>query len=210
MNQSNIIQIIAFLLLFAQGCKANSKDDPKKSVNKEQGNVIRRTSVDLTGSIFLKEKRIIEKKLGLNSIENGFEDLQIRIWKGFSQTDYLQLKVFSNNGKTWSAQLYNLVLHYDKNFDSVVAVTNEVVTKTPRTGWKFFTDSLFKLDILNLPDDSKIPNYNISSDSDLLTVEIAKGNSYRFYSYADIETLSKSIEEARKMEQILKLIQDEF
>ena len=212
MKRSIIIQLTSWLLiLLIQACNGQPKEEAKEVLNQERNNTtIKSIPLSKRDTSFSKIKKSIENKLGISSIESGFKDLQIRIWKGFAHTDYVQLKVFTKIDTSLSAQLYNLFLHYDKNFDSVVAVTKEVVTKQPRTGWVFFTDSLLKLDILNLPDDSEIPNYNVSMDADAVTVEVASGNKYRVYSYSDVESLSKTIEQAKKMAQILKLIQDEF
>lgn len=197
MKNNYVIQlVISLLLFFVVACK----DQP----------VVKDIPLSLRDSSYREMKRNYEDKMGLSSLENGFRDLQIRILRGYTFTDSGDLILLTKVDKKWSAQLYKLVFQYDKNFDSIVAVNKRIVTKEPKSGWQFFTDSLMKLEILTLPDFSTIPGYYLSTDSDGPTVEIATSDEYRIYGYPDFESHVEKKIEARKMYEILKLIESEL
>lgn len=196
-----------------QSCFGQSRFDKKSNAyNYKETSFDKDIPPNKWDTSYFKIKKGIESNLGIGSIENGSKDLQIRIWRGFPHTDFMQLSIFSKRDNNWSAYLYNLVLHYNRDFDSIIAITKDLVEKPPCSGWDSFADSLFKLDVLYLPDDSKIENYhdNLSMDSETITIEIATENNYRIYSYADVKNSSHKTKNAKKVLQILELIQKEF
>jgi hypothetical protein len=209
---SKVLLILCLFVLFVQACNEGTDGDKGKPnpIATLQDTVIKDIPLNIRDSAYRQMQRNTESKIGLSSLEGGFKDLQIRIWRGYSQTDFIDLILFTKVNDKWSARLHNLVLHYDKNFDSVVAITKKVVTKEPKSGWQFFTDSLIKLKILDLPDYSTLPDYYVSADSDGVTVEVATVDKYRTYSYPDFESYISKKTEAKKMYQILKLIENEF
>jgi hypothetical protein len=46
----------------------------------------------------------LNNALGLNTLENGFDGLQIRIWRGYIVKDTGQLFILTNKNSKWSAE----------------------------------------------------------------------------------------------------------
>lgn len=204
--KSRFLWFLFCVFVFFQACQGQIKNkDQIKDLNAIEG--IRKSREDTD---FVKHKQEVESKLGLSSIEDGFDGLQIRIWKGFANPDSLKLIIFSKSDDGWSARFYTLVLHYNNSFDSIKDVTRNIKIKEPRSGWNIFIDSLLKLKILELPDYSEVPSYTLSMDSEAIRVEVAADKKYRFYSYLDIESQNEVISEATNMRKILELIEEEF
>jgi hypothetical protein len=197
MVNNNIIKLAISLLLFSVTACKNMP-------------VVKDIPLSMRDSSYREMKRNYEDKMGLSSLETGFRDLQIRILRGYTFTDSADLILLTKVNAKWSAQLYKLVFQYDKNFDSIVAVNKRLVIKEPKSGWQFFIDTLMKLDILTLPDFSTIPGYYLNTDSDGPTIEVATVDEYRIYGYPNFESHVEKKIEAKKMYEILKLIEIEL
>jgi hypothetical protein len=184
-----------------------------------QNHVIGKTADTITKDIphdtkgnplrFYHKKAEMEKKVELTPLENGFDSLQIRIWYGVALRDSLQLLILKKSDSKWSAELYSLRLNYDKNRDSLVSVTKSVEIKQPVSGWENLADSLAKLDIYTLPDAHEISSYSEGNDGYGVTVEFATKRRYRIYNYPSFNEQT-GVNESRKVEQIIELIEKDF
>ena len=152
----------------------------------------------------------MERHLGLNTLENGFDSIQIRIWYGYAFIDTSQLVILKNNKKEWVAELVTFKYHTDNRIDSVNAIDKTSVKSQPKSGWSNFINKLFSLKITELPDFSKVKNYQDMMDGDDVIVEISTVNSYRIFSYKEPRHFKERIPEAKSMEMILELVEDEF
>lgn len=152
-----------------------------------------------------------QELLGIDSIENGYQDLQIRIWvsSGLRSTDTTQLFIFKKHNSNITGELYFYTMSV--TIDSEPFNINKNIIKIhPKSGWAVFMDSLQNSGIYTLPDDSKLKGYVFSADGYGIRVEIATKNTYRIYSYADYDNNIDAFVEARKILQLLKLLQKEF
>ncbi len=201
---------IAFFLMIYIFCSCNTpsrghlKDKTVDTIAKDPTN---NSGGNLKG--FYLEKLKMEKMIGLDPMESGFDSLQIRIWYGVALMDKLQLLVLKKSNSKWSAQFYSLRLQYDKHRDSLVSVTKNMETKEPVSGWERFVDDLFKLDILILPDSRNIKGYEYCNDGDGATFEISTIKNSRMYSYPCFDD-QVGIEQAKNVEKIMKLLENEF
>lgn len=148
--------------------------------------------------------------LQFENLENGFHDLQIRLRFGYSRKDTSQFVIFKKINSKWSALLINADYVLNFNQDSVIRINKDQRIKEPKSGWPIFEKKIIDLGILNLPDETKIQNYPQYADGDVLTVEIATPNLYRLYSYSEPLSSSKSIKEAKAIEEFLVFIDEEF
>jgi hypothetical protein len=151
-----------------------------------------------------------ERKAGFTSLENGFDSLQIRIWYGYTLSNKEQVIILKNTNSNWSAELYTLTSYYDTAKNAITSVTKSVQHGYPVSGWKAFIKKLLALKILTLPDYEQIPDYHLGTDACGVTVQIATSNKYRIYSYAEPMNHIDDAWQAKNMEQIMELIEDEL
>ena len=211
-----LLFIFNFQLVFFYACNSCNKNG---STEIKKGNssfledtLIKKLPKDKNGNIanfyFLKDKA--EHRAGFNTLEKGFDSLCIRIWYGYTFSDTEQVVEIKCTKSLWTATLSNLFFFYAPNSDSIISIKKSFISNTPKSGWKFFIDSLYALDILNLPNYEGIPNYNVPSDASAVNVQIATKNNYQLYQFASPIVNIKRIEDALKMEKIMDLIEEEL
>lgn len=149
--------------------------------------------------------------MGLESLENGFDSIQIRLWYGYGYPDTAQLVILTKaKNKEWKAELIDMIYDLDSLDHSLLSISHKKVIGTPNKGWKNFTNALFRCDIISLPDCYKIRGYHGSMGGRSLIVEIGRCRSYRIYSYSNPASMASYFDEAEKLERALKLIETEF
>jgi hypothetical protein len=149
----------------------------------------------------------IRDSLKLDSIDSGYDSLQIRIWTNVNHVQ--KVLVIKNNKGSWTASLINFGAVLDKYMDSVVGFRKDVSTVAPKSTWPEVTTRFFNDHILTLPDDGKLAGYEHSMDGWHVTVEVATVEKYRIYYYHDPE-MNQGIPEAKSVMNILDLIKNEF
>jgi hypothetical protein len=159
-------------------------------------------------NIFYKLAKAKEKQLGLDSIENGFNNLQVRIWYDFSLVRNRKLIVITNRDTNWNAILYDLQVDWDGRKETILS--KNVKQLSPKSGWAFFSKELLALDIVTLPDQDDIKEYYGGKDGRTYNVEVATKNQYRFYGYWEPQEYRDRFWQARKMIDFLKLIEMEL
>jgi hypothetical protein len=159
---------------------------------------------------YYKNKSGVENKIGLSNLENGFDSLQIRVWYAYASCDTSQLFLLKRKEGKWAAELYTLIYRLNESDGSLMSIDKEVLIKTPKSGWQSFTGKIVELGIASLPDSKKIAGYPDFADGNSIIVEVSSGFKYRIYSYKEPSKVMDEINEARKIEEILKLIESEF
>ena len=144
---------------------------------------------------------------GLDSLESGFPTLELRIWFEYSDGVDRHLIVIKKL-EHWIAECYTYAFQV-KN-DSVVVSKKNIWYPIPKTGWNKFIDSLKTLGILDLPDQSKIPGMFYHYNENNVQIEVAQKNFYRFYSYTAPRKHLEKFQEARKIEDIMTVIEAEL
>jgi len=154
----------------------------------------------------------LQASLGIERIDNGFIEWQIRLWigHGYGKKDSSQLVIFKKENNKIIGVLYTYIHPYGPTFDTTAKFFKGITLLLPIYGWEDFIDRLEKLEIYNLPDFKKIKGYEIAMDSYGVTVEIATKNKYRIYDYPDYEGNIYQIEEAKNIFIIMKMIEEEF
>ena len=161
-------------------------------------------------TIFYEVAKEKQRQLGLDSLENGFANLQIRIWYDFSLVTQRKLVIISNTQENWSAKVYDLKVDYDGIKETIL--TKYSYYKTPNSGWANFSKKLLDLKILTLPDHFDIPGYANSraTDGNTYNVEVATKNQYRYYGYWEPDLYKNKYWEAKNMAAILELLHQEL
>ncbi len=150
-----------------------------------------------------------EKGLKIDSLNEGFDSLQIRLWHYTAMQKEGELAVFKNNKHQWTAFFYNLNYEFDTSIYVPASISKIFFKKEPKSGWEAFTKRLYDFKILTLPDCNNIINYCTVSDGDCYMVEIANKHSYRFYTYSNPGGC-KGISQVDNFFNILDLINSEF
>jgi hypothetical protein len=149
----------------------------------------------------------IRDSLKLESIDSGFDSIEIAIWTNVNHVQ--KVFVIKNAKGAWSASFIRFGPVLDKYRDSVVGFRYNVSPVAPRSSWNAFAAQLFGDHILTLPDERKLPKYEIVGDGRHLAVEVATREKYRIYTYTNPE-MNERIQEAQDVMSILDLIKNEF
>jgi hypothetical protein len=157
-------------------------------------------------SPYYYETRKVSSAIGLNSIEEGFDSLQIRIW--YPSLINTKVVTISKLEGGWEAFVYNYRYDVQNGVDTIVGNPRKILT--PISGWSKFINDLLELGVTTLPDFQKIPGYGgFGADGITFSIEVADTDKYRFYSYH--QPLDKQkFDEAKKLVQIITLLNREF
>ena len=160
--------------------------------------------------LFYESIRAAEEKMGLTLIEDGFDSLQVRIWYAYAFKDKAQVVIFKRTDRKWIAELITFKYNFNEKGDSVTSIKQDIKYGNPVSGWNDFTNEISTLGITSLPDKSHIESYPDFADGDDIIIEVATKKYYRIYSYKEPNKVQFKIQEAKQIEQILKLIEREF
>ncbi len=162
-----------------------------------------------------------EKSLGLRSLKNGFDSIQLRIDYGCVM-DETRIVSLINNNNQWKAEISYLRVSLNPNFNQEsnrnywekYDYWRLVEYKDPISGWEKFIEKLFGLDVLKLSTYDRLPgidtNYYAPTDGCGVGIEIATKNVYRRYNYDNPDDYADKYNEARRIISILKLLNYEF
>ena len=200
--------LINFLSINSCNCQQNNS----KNVNdmKLQDSVNKDIPLDKRGNPSSTFTRAImtDSILGLEPLHNGFRDTLIRFRFGYDITDTAHIIELKNAENQWKAEFYTLI-YYQNDKGNFKSIDKKVHSQKPYSGWAKFLKRLYEFEILTLPDQSRIANYPLFTGGEGITVEIATTNSYRIYFYSNLAH-AQEITQARQMENILRLIEQEF
>ena len=204
------ILIVTILLLTACQGGPTSVDNALEFVDTTKGFKCQIPTYD-NGEfdIFYKQVKSKQKQLGLDKIERGYNNLQIRIWTDSSFVKNQRVIIIAHQDKTWKATVFSLKVDWDGESETIVSKNKTTVT--PKSGWTNFSKKLLDLKILTLPDSYQIPNYGGRiTDGHTYNIEIATKSQYRFYSYSNPEMLQYEYWQAKNMTEILRLLSREL
>lgn len=191
-------------------CKTKSKSDT--SIEKTDI----RQDIPLTKKgqpdYFYKLYSYQASQLKLDSLEVGYDSLQIRIWYNYGLLDVQNVVVIKKNSERWSADL--LTFQYDENDSSYMRrpILKEKISKLPALGWSSFIKELIEFNIMKLPDQSKVAGYKdiLGADGVNYSIEVATKEEYRFYSYWQPDVYKTEFKEAMSMALILEFLEKEL
>lgn len=149
------------------------------------------------------------RTLNIPIIDSGFKKFQMRIWQDFFD-ETGRIVVIRNVDNDWSAELWKYQ-YFTTNTGYPDSLSgSKSLLSPPNSGWNNLINKMIQLDILTLPDCETIQDYDIASDELAIIVEIASVNYYRLYGLMTPQVRVDKFPSARKMVQILNLMQEEF
>ncbi|MGB8190380.1 MAG: hypothetical protein WCF67_00615, partial [Chitinophagaceae bacterium] len=208
MNKNELfVLIITLNIFFLISCHSKQRSPER---NKCTGNsIIKNIPEGDKDSAHIAIKDKIFKLANLPDLENGFDELQIRIWFAYSST-IENLLIFSKVNGKWEGSYNRLEFYYDSTSRQLTAINRISKAFSPKSGWKLFTDSLAKLGLYNLPDRTAIPGYELERDGHWIAVEFADCKNYKVYRYQSPWGYQDKFPQAKQIVSISKLIENEF
>ena len=194
--------IVGIALLFG-ACKSPTPGNSTSSFKKEIP-----TYLDGDADIFYQLAKDRQKQLGLDSLEKGFHDLQIRVWYDFALVKEQKLIVITNKDTKWTAAIYDLQVGGDNKTETILS--KKIRQVSPKSGWPTFSKKLLDLQIETLPNQDDVEGYSAGSDGRTYNVEVATKNQYRFYGYWEPQEYQNKFWQAKNMTDILKLFETEL
>jgi len=147
---------------------------------------------------------------GLDTLQAGFKDLQIRIWLH----DWLAVKknmvILSRTNRKWSGKL--ITMNYEYN---VTQQEHRMASKTsrqivPKSGWNYLFKQLLELKIMTIDDMEDLPDYRVGDDGVDYIFEIASKDKYRMFHYWSPALYTDKYWQAKNIVSVVKLLQNEF
>jgi len=201
--------LIPAVLISCSNCSVRKTTESKQS----HVQVAKEIPLDKNGTPFFSydAAKQLERVLKLESAESGYDSMQIRIWCSYGLSKERDLLIIRNQNGNWAGQFFNIVVTKDNtgNTFELQNVTQNAVF--PKSGWNRFTTTLLNLGIATLPSMNSIENLKWGGgDGNVYSVEIATKEYYRFYWYEEPLKYAQTYWQAKNMDLILQLIENEL
>jgi hypothetical protein len=148
--------------------------------------------------------------LGLDTIQQGFNGLQIRIWLSHWLAIKKHLVILKYTNKKWSGQLVTMTYAYNDSLHEHYISKKDFKEIIPQGGWAKFGQMLNHKKILDLPDMNQLPGYESGEDGMEYVFEISTPNKYRMYHYWEPSSYKNKYWQAKNVLAIGSLLNDEF
>jgi hypothetical protein len=166
----------------------------------------------IVDSTFHNKKSDLERKLGLESLEDGYDSIQIRFSYSIAIFDEWVLIALRHNGIKWTGEVSIIKEHFSQEKETVDSLSRKIRFDQPKSGWIEFINKLFDLQVLVIEDQKIILNDEFASatDGDGVFFEIATPNVYRNYGYSNLDIQSKRFWQVGNVKVIKDIFIDEF
>lgn len=163
------------------------------------------------GTTPMEGMNMLRDSLKLDTLQQGYKCLQIRIWIKDVRDDSTQIVIIKNNGTICTGEVvkYCPVLSMSVLPFKLLYYGRVKYMVVPKIPWDDFVDALQQHNIMTLPDWRNLRGYNLDPGANYVTFEIATENIYRVYSYGD-PGMNHNFAEARHVSSILSLINQQF
>lgn len=160
----------------------------------------------------IRSIRYYEKQLKLDSLNNGFDSVQIRVRYGAGLAGNDRMVILTNSNGSWTGTVLEIEHNYSATTGQFESLSSINTLVNPISGWENFINKLFEQNVLTLPDCSALPSFNnyTFADPDAVDVQIATKNTYRFYCYLNPYNFSDEYRDAKNILVILRTIEKEF
>jgi hypothetical protein len=148
--------------------------------------------------------------LGLDTLQSGYKDIQIRIWLHSWLAIKKDLVILSRTNHNWTGELITATYKYNDSLQEHLIVKKESKQIVPKSGWDNLFKSLVDLKLLTLSDMYELPNYTMGDDGIDYVFEIATKDKYRMYHYWTPSSYSDKYWQAKNVTQIAEVLQREF
>ena len=148
--------------------------------------------------------------LGLDTLQSGYKDIQIRIWLHSWLAIKKDLIILSRTKHNWTGELITATYKYNDSLQEHLIVKKEFKQIAPKSGWDNLFHSLVDLKLLTLSDMNELPNYIMGDDGIDYVFEIATKSKYRMFHYWTPDSYSEKYWQAKNVTLIAAILQKEF
>lgn len=148
--------------------------------------------------------------LGLKTLQNGFNGLQIRIWSGEGLTYKGRMFLVQYDGVSWTGELYYFRDSFSNGQYQGETRIEKTELKQSSRQWERLVKALFALGIDTLPDYTQLPCNGLDTDEGGVMVEIAQNNFYKTYQFPTPSHRVTVCKEAKQVVEIVELIDKRF
>jgi hypothetical protein len=204
LNMKSIIVVPIFLtlLICSTGQTSNGTTRFKKEIPTWKNN---------EPDLFYKLTQQKVKQLKIDSLQSGYDSLQIRVWYEYSLITLRNLLIIKRTNSTWTVTKYTMTVDWNPNNLTEKVKVQRAENLNPKSGWNSFLNKLFALQIMTLPNMDNIPGLVDGwTDGISYNIEIATKKQYRFYSYHLPEEFQDKYWQAKNMVEILKIVETEI
>lgn len=161
-------------------------------------------------SIFYGYKQRYCRWIHFDSLETGFDSIQIRVWLGCDLCKLKHVVIIENTDLRWSAKLVTIgpVRPNSSEDDSRVDLIG-VTACTPSHGWDYLLNKMKQLRIAELPNGRDIGCTSCIDGTSYL-FEIATRYKYRFLNYGCPEDCADKVWQAKNVLTFAHLLEEEF
>jgi hypothetical protein len=157
---------------------------------------------------YLREEAL---ELNLDSLEFGFDSLQIRIWLGHSLAIKCNVVILKRSNDKWAGQLLTFVKSHDGKTGKEFIAKREIKDVNPKLGWDNLIKNLIDFNILTLPNADDLQGYNgCGKDGIAYYFEISTKTFYRFYYYCNPNDNINKYWQANSVLKFSDLLEKEF
>src|SRR5206468_664558 len=146
-------------------------------------------------------------KLNLDSLESGFDSIQLRVWYFYAFQSTKKVFVLKNDKGRWGAELYSYIETSDSIIGEIHKLSN--ISLNPKTSFSNLWKQATSFDITELPNYRKV-GIQGGEDGALFAFEIASKQSYRFFLYPDPKYNKDKSVYANNVYHILMFLNKEF
>ena len=189
-------------------CKSSYKSNTAEFRPTQFDSVIRDIPKNKYGRPVLFYNNILKTgdKLGIGSLNNGYDSIQIRIWYNFGRTDTSQVLIIGRNATEWFEKIIKFV--YINNNGEINVLSTE--STNPNSGWINLLTMIDHSNIMKLPDQSKIAEYPDYTDGKGIIIETSTSRLYRIYHYQEPFLNQEHFSNAADIVKFLHYIKSEF
>src|SRR5690348_17280892 len=178
---------LIFFELVVTSCRDGKNESHPRSTTQADSIVRDMPEWYAQSSLSQKMDRESEESLKLESLRNGFNGLQIRIWIscGYRTSSLIKL---TKQKLRWNAAFYWFKMHLDSAM-FIKAEDLKFENRLPRSGWEKFSADLISTGIIDLQDQTKLKakhEYFEPTDADEVRIEIGLPGKYRLYEYSEL------------------------
>lgn len=151
-----------------------------------------------------------DSSLGLKTLRNGFNGLQIRVWSGEGLTYRGRMFLIKHDGVSWTGELYYFRDSFGNRQYQGETLIEKTELKQSSREWEQLVKALFALGINTLPDYTQLPCNGLDTDEGGVMVEIAQNNFYKTYQFPTPSHRVNQCKEAKQVVHIVALIDKRF
>lgn len=160
---------------------------------------------------YLELKKSIEKNLGLEEIDMGFNGEEVRIWIGYGFTNTSQGLVLRKmaTDKEWHATFFHFSYIRKKSGEAVEVKKKIWHNLKPKNGWDSFWSKLNETNFLYLRDYKELYTEQ-TNGGEGFKVEYANKKIYTAFGYVDLFTIENKFEDVDQAKKAITFINDEL